>query len=93
MTSLLLTLLLACGPEDKGTPADTARSETGRPDSGETAETGDTAVVSLHGSPPSEAVPLPEFTATNRDGSARGPSDLVGHPTVMWFYPAAGTAG
>lgn len=47
----------------------------------------------LNGERPDELLALPEFTATNRDGSARGPDDLRGHPTVMWFYPAAGTAG
>jgi hypothetical protein len=48
---------------------------------------------SLNGDVPDEALPLPSFSATNRDGSARGPDDLRGHPTVMWFYPAAGTSG
>ena len=47
----------------------------------------------LHGQAPPDAVPLPEFVATSHDGSERGPDDLVGHPTVLWFFPFAGTPG
>jgi hypothetical protein len=47
-----------------------------------------------HGTIPDSPLPPPTFAAvTNRDGSPRTPADLVGHPTVMWFYPAAGTGG
>ena len=46
-----------------------------------------------NGTPPSSPVSAPEFAATNRDGGARDREDLLGHPTVMWFYPAAGTYG
>src|SRR5688500_2314692 len=45
----------------------------------------------LNGDVPEVRLAAPEFEATNRDGSARGHADLVGHPTVIWFYPAAGT--
>jgi peroxiredoxin len=45
------------------------------------------------GEPPATPVPAPDFAATNMDGAARDREDLLGHPTVMWFYPAAGTAG
>ena len=31
--------------------------------------------------------------ADDADGSGRAREDLLGHPTVMWFYPAAATAG
>lgn len=47
----------------------------------------------LHGSAPAENLPAPEFVAVNRDGTARGQPDLIGHPTVVWFYPAAMTSG
>ena len=46
-----------------------------------------------NGTPPDRAVPAPDFVATNRDGTGRDREDLLGHPTVIWFYPAAGTAG
>ena len=47
----------------------------------------------LVGEPPATPIPAPDFAATNLDGAARDREDLLGHPTVMWFYPAAGTAG
>ncbi len=45
----------------------------------------------LHGSAPSQPLAVPSFEATNSDGSARGTPDLLGHPTVLWFFPYAGT--
>lgn len=96
-----LAVLIACGG-GKPTPGDDTGGDSGSADTAETGETGETAdtadtaetgQASLHGSPPEEAVPLPDFSATNRDGTGRGPEDLVGNPTVMWFYPAAATGG
>jgi hypothetical protein len=46
---------------------------------------------SLHGSYPATELALPQFEALNSDGSVRGPDDLRGHPTVLWFFPFAGT--
>ena len=48
----------------------------------------------LHGVPPALPKAAPEFMAINRDGSPRNRSHLTTRgPTVMWFYPAAGTSG
>ena len=47
----------------------------------------------LHGEVPGAALPAPEFVATSHDGTARGLEDLMGKPTVMWFFPFAGTPG
>lgn len=47
----------------------------------------------LHGTLPADQLSLPVFTATNMDGTVRDESDLLGHVTLMWFYPAAGTGG
>ena len=47
----------------------------------------------LNGDTPDSDVPAPTFTAANRDGSARSREDLLGQPTVMWFYPLAASAG
>jgi hypothetical protein len=47
----------------------------------------------LNGTPPDEALPAPEFTATAMDGTPRTQPDLMGQPTVLWFYPAAFTGG
>jgi hypothetical protein len=47
----------------------------------------------LNGTPPISPRPAPEFTVLNRDGTTRTRADLLGHPTVIWFYPAAYTGG
>jgi len=48
----------------------------------------------LIGTRPEAPVPLiPAFRATSNDGSPRDQADLLGKPTVMWFFPAANTSG
>ena len=47
----------------------------------------------LHGVRPPTPLPAPTFTATSQAGEPRGPADLLGRPTVLWFYPMAGTPG
>jgi hypothetical protein len=95
-------LALGCGDKpgaddtaDSGGTGDTADSGTDTADSGtDTADSGgDTAVVEYNGTPPKQPIAAPVFSATNRDGGARDRSALIGQPTVMWFYPAAGTFG
>ena len=56
-------------------------------------ETGTVEPPSFNGVPPENPLSLPEFVATNYDGNTRGPGDLIGSPTVLWFYPKAATAG
>lgn len=56
-----------------------------------TAQASDVHADGLHGLRPATPQAIPEFQVLNRDGAARGPADLRGHPTVLWFYPAAGT--
>lgn len=89
----LLLALLACS----GTPKDTDTNGGDPTDGGSTTidggSTADGGSTSLNGSPPDEPLAAPEFVATNRDGTGRSREDLLGHPTVMWFYPAASTAG
>lgn len=36
---------------------------------------------------------LPEFTVLDHEGQPRTRADLLGSPTVLWFYPAADTPG
>lgn len=62
------------------TPADTVDSDAGLP-------------AGLNGVAPAQPLHLPDFVATNSDGGLRGPDDLRGHPTVVWFFPAANTPG
>lgn len=71
-----------------------ATGHTGAPP-GSTGGTADSALPEFYGEPPTVALAAPEaFAATSRLGHAVGPTDLVdGRPTVMWFYPAAGTGG
>ncbi|MEQ1567660.1 MAG: hypothetical protein ABMA64_18605 [Myxococcota bacterium] len=48
----------------------------------------------LYGTAPPVNLPVPTFTQVlAMDGTTRSSADLVGHPTVMWFYPAAATGG
>lgn len=85
-------LFFACSPKsDSGGTPDTDGSQAGDGTAG-TAD-GTDGTGSLNGTPPEEPIPLPSFAATNRDGSARSRDDLLGHPTVMWFYPLAASAG
>ena len=92
-TLLLLALLSACTSDGPDGDDDTA---SGSPDDTQLG-TGDTGPVDVpddtHGAVPSVALEAPEFAATNRDGGARDREDLLGHPTIMWFYPAAGSYG
>jgi hypothetical protein len=84
------------GP-DKGSGGDGATDSGAGADGGgaDGAADGDSGATppSFHGTRPDEALPAPDFAATNRDGAARDREDLLGGPTVMWFYPAATTAG
>lgn len=94
---MTLLLFLACMAKDP--PSDPTGDGGDTPDGG-TADAAatdgggsDGGVSGLVGSAPAKAIPAPEFVATNRDGSGRSREDLLGHPTVIWFYPAASTAG
>ena len=105
----LFALLAACTPSDSedaptgdgtGSADGTGSSDGGgtttddggsTDDGGGTTQDVDTSVLS--GEVPDEELPAPDFAATNLDGAARSREDILGHPTVMWFYPAAGTAG
>ena len=87
-----LIMMLACSgsTEDSSTP-DTDSGVT-------TADSGDTdSTVEIpdetYGQVPDVSLPAPEFAATNSDGTARGIADLIDGPTVVWFFPSAGTYG
>ena len=49
--------------------------------------------ASLHGERPTTPISTPEFQALDQHGQPRTKAALLGHPTVMWFDPAAATAG
>ncbi|MCK6503339.1 hypothetical protein L6R53_08070 [Myxococcota bacterium] len=103
-----LLLLLACSPDPDTGDGATALDGGTTADGGATADggtTGDGGVsdggggdgggtdADLYGEWAKEQIPAPQFVATNMDGTGRAREDLLGHPTVMWFYPAAGTGG
>jgi len=83
------------GSEETGATSFTeSTGGTGTSGAGSTGSTsGATSTGALHGSAPEVAVSAPEFSATNMDGSGRDRSDLLGGPSVLWFYPWAGTPG
>jgi hypothetical protein len=95
----LALLLVGCsgskGGDSAGAMADSGATDGGGTDGGTTdggSSDGGTDEA-LNGTEPAVALEAPTFVATNRDGGARSREDLLGHPTVMWFYPAAGTFG
>lgn len=99
--SLLVTLGCASQKDDAGA-TDSAGSTTHASDTADSGDPDDsggsstTSVVdedSLNGTVPDDPVNLPEFAATNSDGAARSREDVLGDPTVIWFFPAAGTYG
>jgi hypothetical protein len=87
---LPLALVVACTPKDDppgDSVADTSPAE-------DTAPPFDTGLYDqLNGARPDEFLALPEFEATAHNGEARGQEHLLGHPTVLWFYPLANTSG
>ena len=96
MSILPFHLLLACtDPAPSHNPAADADVDTDTDsdaDSDSDADT-DTGVYVFNGTVPDSVIPAPEFEAQNTDGSTRSRPDLIGHPTVIWFYPAATTSG
>jgi hypothetical protein len=93
---LLFLLVAACGTTENETDTGVPDTDTGSSSDSET-DSSDTTLpdtdTGLYGTFPAEALSLPEFTATNYDGAARTREDVLGSPTVMWFFPAAGTYG
>ena len=79
---------------DADNDADTDADSDADTDADSDADT-DTLPTGLNGHPPAVPKGPPVFAAVlNRDGTSRSQADLTdGHPTVMWFYPAAFTGG
>jgi hypothetical protein len=59
----------------------------------ESLPSGEAVAPALIGTRPIQPVALPAFTARNSDGTTRTADAVRGHPTVVWFFPAAGTPG
>jgi len=76
--------------------ANTGSEDDGNSDSNDDGNAGDDdstppAVEELHGQAPAQPLGVPTFEALNSDGATRSTPDLLGHPTVLWFFPYAGT--
>jgi hypothetical protein len=91
---MLIVPLFACVQDEA--PADSVADTSSTTDTATPPDDtgGDTtAPPGLHGTVPDEAIAAPEFVATSERGELRDRDALLGHPTVLWFYPAAGTLG
>jgi hypothetical protein len=89
-----LGLLLGCGGNGRPGDIPPAPDDDDDDSAAVVADDDDTVMPpddSLHGSYPTSELPLPQFEALNSDGGVRGPDQLRGHPTVLWFFPFAGT--
>lgn len=86
---ILFAALLALGCESQSTSDTDTDTDT---DTDADADT-DLNPDDYNGQVPDAVKTLPAFTALNYDDTARGPDDLKGHPTVMWFLPYANTPG
>jgi len=96
---IFLTIALGCDStksdadwDDSGQEVENT-SDDGSADDDGGADDGLVLPAGLNGTPVDPAVPLISFSARNSDGAARSITDLVDGPTVIWFYPAAGTYG
>ena len=96
---MIALFFFACSGTPEKTNADSGSAVTDSASPSDTTDTDqstpiDTATAAeLVGTLPDEVLPPPNFAASNYDGQARDQSHLIGQPTVIWFYPAAGTYG
>jgi len=82
------------GAPDAAALADAGRDAASEPDSGPPiVRREDLVGLTFNGTSPPADVAAPEFTVTAHTGEARTRADLLGHRTVMWFFPAAFTGG
>lgn len=91
---LLVTIATACASGDAPLPEDTGVRTVAGADGG-TLPTGSWIIPEgVWGTAPSEAKGLPAFSGVmNQLGEAVSPDDLVGHFSVLWFFPLAHSPG
>ena len=97
---LLLPFVLfavGCATEtNETTKTDTSSQDISQQDSSQedTLSPTETEIPSAtNGTAPSTEIGPPTFTATNSDYAARTQQDLIGQPTVIWFFPFSATPG
>jgi hypothetical protein len=86
---LLMLPLAACTPQDD--PGDSVADTSPPEDTEVPFDTG--SYDQLNGARPAEFLAAPSFEAIAHNGELRGQEHLLGHPTVLWFYPLANTSG
>jgi hypothetical protein len=99
MRILTLAMMLGCTSENKG--ADTASGAESDTDTDADSDSDTDADTDsdiefpddLNGEIVDPALDPTEFSAMNMDDTARSLADLTDGPTIMWFYPAAGSYG
>lgn len=94
MKYLPLLFICACtnaNTSNKNVLEDTSSISSDTSHSPESTELDDTQ--QYFGTAPDSNLPVPEFTAHNYDAEVRSKENLIGQPTVLWFFPAAGTYG
>lgn len=94
----LVLAAIGCSPGSAPDDADAAAGGDGAPGAADASAVDGgggmaDASATLNGTAPASPKPAPEFTVLNRDGATRTKANLIGRPTVMWFYPAAFTGG
>ena len=91
MITTILSASLGCTQgEPKGIP-EVAPVE--QQDTDNTTEIPSEDLAGLIGKAPQSPVGLPTFEVLNLDASPRTQADLLGHRSVIWFYPFANTPG
>ena len=90
-TMIYVPLLFACS-----SPESTKNMDSSSPiplDSGTDENTELDNSQEYFGTIPSAQLAVPDFSAQNYDEELRDKRNLIGQPTVLWFFPAAGTYG
>ena len=89
MTPLSLVLgLFACTP-----PEPSLLDSTDLEDLEPSDTANDVDPADLKGEQPEGPLAAPEFTVLNHDSASRTREDLLGHRTVLWFFPFAMSPG
>ncbi len=87
---LALALITGCTPTEEP-PGDSVADSSAPEDTAPPFDTG--LYDQLNGAEPDELLAAPSFEATAHNGELRGQEHLLGHPSVIWFYPLANTSG
>ena len=94
LAMIYIPLLFACSSSESTKNADSSEStslDSGVSDVETNTELDDNQ--EYFGTTPSSQIEVPDFSAQNSDETFRDKDNLIGQPTVLWFFPAAGTYG